>query len=293
MKLLIIGAPKPGKSTQMLISEAEKYFKVKYVPVKEIALKLTSKEIKIVHNRNDLSKFDYCLPRIDSRRAQHGYHVIRCMDIINMKKPYSAETILIAHNKYATLEVLRKADVPIPTTYLVDSPKTAEKILRKMKYPIVIKIVASFGGKGVMFFEDKESALSAIKTLKLFGQQIIIEEYIPNPGEDIRAFVVGGKIIASMKRIAEKGETRANIHMGGKGEHITLTGELKDVALRAAAASGSDIVAIDMIESSNGPKVIEININPGLTGIQKATNINVAKAIIEFIKSELELSESV
>lgn len=288
MKLLIIGASKPSISTNMLIKEAEKKFNVLYVPIREIILKITTKNITISYNKRDLSKFDYCLPRIDSKRAQHGYHVIRCMDIINVKKPYSAETILIAHNKYTTLEVLRRADVPIPTTYLVDSPKTAEKLLKKMRYPIMVKVVASFGGKGVMFFEDKESAISAIKTLKLYGHQIIVEEYVPNPGEDIRAFVIGGKIIASMKRIASKDETRANIHIGGRGMYFGLTGELKDVALKAAAASGSDIVAIDMIESNNGPKVIEININPGLKGIQKITSINVAKAIIDFVKNEVE-----
>ncbi len=288
-KLLIIGALKPGPSTKMLISEGEKAFKkVYYAPVSRILLRISSERAELSHDGNDLTKFDYCLPRIDSRRAQHGYHVVRFMDMIDTKKPYSAQTILIAHNKFMTLEALRKADVPIPDTYLIDSIETAKQVLKKMKYPIVLKIVNSFGGLGVMMFEDDTAALSAIETLKLLMQQIIVEEFIENPGEDIRAFVVNGEIVASMKRVAQRDETRANLLLGAKGKHIALTDDMNDVALRAAAASGSDIIAVDMIESSKGPQVIEININPGLKGIQKAANINVAKAIIDFAAQKVE-----
>ncbi len=286
--LLVTGPMSPGESTKMLLKEAGAIFKkVSYVPVSRILLKLSNKKAEMTNEGKDLSKYDYCLPRIDSKRAQHGYHVIRFMDMIDMKKPYSAETILIAHNKFMTLETLRKADVPIPVTYLIDSIETAKRVLKKMKYPIVVKIVDSFGGLGVMMFDDNESALSAIEMLKSLRQQIIVEEFIKNPGEDIRAFVVNGEIVASMKRVAQRDETRANILLGGKGKYMKLTGDAKDIAIKAAAASGSDIVAVDIIESPDGPKVIEININPGIKGIQKAVNTNVAKTIIDFIAEEV------
>ncbi|MBI5347614.1 MAG: RimK family alpha-L-glutamate ligase [Candidatus Aenigmarchaeota archaeon] len=287
--IFITGPVNPGKSTKMLISEAEQVFKtVAYVPVNKILLKLSDKKAEMSYEGKDLSKFDYCLPRIDSKRAQHGYHVIKFMDMIDIKKPYSAETILIAHNKFMTLETLRKADIPIPVTYLIDSIDTAKSVLEKMEYPIVVKIVDSFGGLGVMMFDDKETALSAIDMLKSLRQQLIVEEFIKNPGEDIRAFVVGGKIVASMKRIAQRDETRANILLGAKAKYIKITGEMEDIALKAASASGSDIVAIDMIESPDGPKVMEININPGIKGIQKAVNINMAKIIIDFVAEEVQ-----
>jgi ribosomal protein S6--L-glutamate ligase len=205
-----------------------------------------------------------------------------------MKKPYSAQTVLIAHNKFMSLDILRKAGVPIPTTYLISSVETAKIVLKKMKYPIVVKIVGGYGGVGVMMFESKEAALSAIQTLKLLKQQIIIEEFIQNAGEDIRAFVVNGEVAASMKRVAKEGEIRANLLQGGQGKYITLTGEMEDVALKAASAIASDIIAIDIIESTEGPKVIEVNLNPGIKGIKSVSNKNIAKVIIDFIASEMD-----
>ncbi|MBS3056279.1 MAG: RimK family alpha-L-glutamate ligase [Candidatus Aenigmarchaeota archaeon] len=286
--LLILGPNKPSISTDMLIKEAEERFqKVVYAPIGKIVLHLSNDGANMFYGKIDLSKFDYCLPRIDSKRAHHGYHIIRMMDAIGMKKPYTAETILTAHNKYKTQETMQRAGVPIADSYLIDSISATSEVIRDVKYPIVAKIVDSFGGYGVMIFEDKDTARSTIQTLRLLKQQILIEEFIPNPGEDIRAFVVGDRIVAAMKRIAKKGEQRANLMQGGKAEKTELSDEMKKIAMQAAAASGSSIVAVDMIESKKGTKVIEININPGLKGITKATKVNVAKLIIDFICEEI------
>jgi len=286
-KLLIIGAEKPGPSTEMLIKEAkEKFSNVLYAPVNQIVLKL-GKDYVMNYNGIDLKDFDYCLPRIDALRAQYGFHVIRFMDLIGMNKPYSAQAILIAHNKFYSLEQMKKADVPVPETYMVTSKETSKKLLDNVKYPVIIKLVDGFGGRGVMLAEDKESALSVIETLKLMDRQIIIEEFLESSGEDIRAFIVGGEIVAGMKRKAKKGDFRSNLFSGGKASYYTITGELKDIALRAAAASNSDIIAIDMIETKDGPKVIEINLNPGIKGIQKVAHTNITKRIIDFIADEI------
>jgi ribosomal protein S6--L-glutamate ligase len=287
-KLLVIGPRQYGISTQMLMDEAKNVFStVNYIPVNEIQLSL-KKTPEITYDGKDITKCDYCLPRIDSKRAPHGYHVIRFMDMLNIKKPYNAESVLIAHNKFMSLEVLNKAGVPIPATYMVSSLAAAKKLLKKMKYPIILKLVGGFGGVGVMVFEDYETASSAIETMNSLKQQILIEEFIPNPGEDYRAIVVGGEMVAAMKRVSKKGEFRANIFMGGKGKYIKLKDDMTDIALEAAAAVNSDIIAIDMIEGKDGPKVIEVNLNPGLKGIKKATNIDVSKKIISFIKSEVK-----
>ncbi|MEM7826932.1 MAG: RimK family alpha-L-glutamate ligase [Candidatus Aenigmatarchaeota archaeon] len=284
--LLVIGSKNPGYSTKEIIKEAERLFdNVKYVPVNKIVLKL-DKDLGIFYEGENLSKYDYCLPRIDSKRATHGYHVMRFLDIIGMKKPYSAEAVLITHNKFMSLEALRKAGVPIPETYLISSVSSAKKILKRMRYPVVIKIVSGFGGKGVMLLENLETALSVIGTLKSMKQQIILEEYLENPGEDKRAYVVGGSVVASYKRKCKKDEFRSNLLMGGKAKYITLSEELKDIAIRAAAAINSDILAVDMIESKDGPKVVEVNLNPGIKGIQPF--INVAKIIAEYIASQVK-----
>lgn len=284
--LLVIGAEKKGPSTKKIIEEGEKLFKeVYFAPVKEITLKLGEKEIEIKHKTKDLTKFDYCLPRIDSKRAQHGYHIIRAMDIMGMKKPYPAETIHIAHNKFTTLEVLQKVGIPVPETYLVGSEDVAKDVFKKTGFPLVIKIVDSFGGQGVILVENQSSAFSVISTLNFMKQQIIIQEFVENPGEDTRAYIIDGEIIAGYKRIASKDEFRSNLFSGGRAEYTTITGEMAEVALKAATVVKSDIIAIDMLTSEEGPKVIEVNLNPGLKGIQPFKN--VAKIIVDFIAEKV------
>ncbi len=284
--LLIIGAEKPGVSTKKIIEEAEKIFdKVKFVPVNDIVLRV-NKKFEITYKGEDLTKYDYCLPRIDSKRASHGYHVIKFMDILGMKKPYSAESIIIAHNKFLSLDVLRQAGVPIPETYLVSSIESAEQVLKKMKYPIVVKIASGYGGMGVMFFEDRSAALSAVETMIERKHQVLIEEFLKNPGEDNRAYVVGGRVVAGYKRKCARDELRSNMLVGGTAEYTNLSEEMKDIAIKAAAAVGSDILAVDIIPSDKGPRVVEVNLNSGLKGIQ--SYVNVAKIIVEWIADQVE-----
>ncbi|MCD6092730.1 MAG: RimK family alpha-L-glutamate ligase [Candidatus Aenigmarchaeota archaeon] len=285
--LLIIGAKNAGITTKTIIKEAEKvFYKVKYVPLNDIVLKINEKSSEMFYKKENLSNYDYCLPRIDAARAQHGYHVIKFMDIKGMKKPYSAETVLIAHNKFMSLDVLKRAGVPVPETYLVSSIESAKLLLKKMKYPVIIKIVSGFGGRGVMLLENLEAAISVVETLKLMRQQLIIEEYVKNKNEDKRAYVIGGRVVAGYRRKCKKDEFRSNILAGGTAEYITLSEELQDIAIKAASAIDSDIVAVDMLESKDGPKVIEVNINPGLKGIQPF--VNVAKLIVEYMASKVE-----
>ncbi len=133
---------------------------------------------------------------------------------------------------------------------------------------------------------SKEAAKATIHTMKTLRQEILIEKYMPNPGEDIRGIVAGDEVIASFKRIANAGEKKANIHLGGRGVDFKLTPEMQEIVLKSAKAIGSKICAIDMVESKGKVYVIEANINPGLHGIEKATNINVAQRIIDYVKSE-------
>lgn len=284
--LLVVGAEKPGVSTKKIMEEASKYFdKISFVPVNHIILRIGDK-IEMLYNGEDLTKYDYCLPRIDSKRAAHGYHVIKFMDMIGMKKPYSAEAILIAHHKFLSLDVLRRAGVPVPETYLVSSSSSAKHVLKKMDYPVIVKVASGYGGMGVMLFEDKDAALSAVETMINMKQQVIIEEYLENPGEDNRAYVVGGKVVAAYKRKCARDEFRSNLLVGGSAEYTSLSEEMEDIAVKAAAALNSDILAVDMIPSTKGPRVVEVNLNPGIKGIQPY--VNVAKIIAKWIAEQVE-----
>jgi len=290
MKLCVLGPGEQsiGYTTKRLLEEGSKVFKhTDLVPILDVKLKI-DKKIDAVIGKKSLSEYDYILPRIDSKRAEMGYLIMNFVDDMGVKKPYSASTILIAHNKFLTLEKLSMHGLKVPKTFLTGSKQSAKEILRKEKLPVILKLLSGFGGQGVMFMESKEAAESAIETMKSLKQQILLEEYIKTPGEDIRGIVAGDEIIASYKRVAAAGEKKANIHAGGRAALFKLTGDMEEVVLKCGKAISSTIYAVDMLQGNDGPEIIEVNINFGLGGIEKATNINVAQRIIEFVKGELK-----
>lgn len=289
MKLAILG---PGPeyiryTTTRLLEEGKKIFKdVELIPLIDVKLEI-DRGLDAVHKKASLKKYDYILPRIDSKRAIIGYPVLRFLDTLGVRKPYPAETILLAHNKFLTLEVLVKKGIPVPKTFLTGSKQSAKEIIDKEGLPIVLKLLSGFGGEGVMFMESKEAASSAIETLKTLKQEILLEEYIQNKGEDIRGIVAGNEIIASYKRLAPPQEKKTNIHAGGRAKTFKLTPEMEEMVIKSAEALNAKICAVDMIQGEE-LYVVEVNINPGLEGIEKTTNINVAQSIINFVKSEIK-----
>ena len=291
MKIAVLGPKESeiGYSTRRILEEGRKEFRnMKLIPVIDVMLRTDRKGIHVFHGKEDLSKYDYILPRIDSKRAQVGYLVMRFLDHLGVRKPYVAETIMIAHNKFITLEELAKRGIPIPETYLTSSRESASSIIQKVKLPAVIKLLSGFGGEGVLMVDSKEAFRSIIETMKILRQEMLIERYVPNPGEDIRGIMAGEEIIASYKRIAAPGEKKANIHLGGRAVSYKLTPEMEEIVFKAGEAIKSRLCAVDMIVGKEGPQVIEVNINFGLKGIEKTTDINVAKRIIEFVKDELK-----
>jgi ribosomal protein S6--L-glutamate ligase len=289
MKLCVLGPSKTamGYTTRRLFEEAKSAgFKTEHVPVVDVQL-VVNKKIDALYGKKSLRKFDYILPRIDSKRARVGYPVMRFLDLLGVRKPYPAETIMIAHNKFITLERLAFSGIDVPETFMTGSKNVAKEIIRKGKLPMMLKLLSGYGGQGVMVMESKEAAQSAIETMQTLKQEILIERFLKNPGEDIRGILAGDEIIASYKRVAAAGEVRANIHAGGRGKPFTLTSEMEEMVFNAAKAIGSRICAVDIIESEGKPNVLEANINPGFEGIEKATGINVAQRVIDFVKKEV------
>ena len=282
MKLLFSAPEKKSKTTTLIEGEAKKLFsEIKSISIKQLVINAGDK-FSVEYMGKELIDFDYLLPRIDSKRASFGFHVMKYFDDVGIKKPYPANAILIAHNKFATIWELKRAGLPVPDTYYTASKVSAEKLLKKMDYPAVIKIVDGFGGKGVMFAESEETGKSIVRTLDLLKQELMIEKFIENPGEDIRILIIGDEIV-SMKRIAKRDEKRANIHAGGRAETYKPSDEEKEIAFKAAGILRANICAVDIIQGKNGPEIIELNINPGISGITKATGENIAQKIVRYI----------
>jgi len=197
--------------------------------------------------------------------------------------PIKDNAFTLAHNKLLTHLVLSKADIPMPITYLTPTPKAAKKLLERVNYPIVMKFPEGTQGRGVMFADSFSSASSLLDALESLNQPFIIQEYVETGSTDIRAIVVGDKVVASMQRIAVHGEKRANIHAGGMGEAVELDTHTKKMAVSAAHAIGTEICGVDILHGIKGPTVVELNLSPGLQGIKSATGKNVAKYIAKHL----------
>ncbi len=287
MNLMIAAPSKPSPSTKQLIEEAEKDFKVDFLNFSELSIEVSTGKIDTIGL--DLNSYDFVLPRIDRPRSQPGFHFMRLVEFFGVRSVYPAETVLIAHNKFLTLECLAKEGVPVPRTVLTFNKKFTKNALQKFEFPLVLKVVDGFGGLGVFFLENEVSADSVINSMDSAHRELLVEEFLPNEGEDIRLVVVGDKVVTAMKRKANKsGEFRANLMAGGVGKKFEAPDELNQIALDSARAINAKICGVDVIESEGEFKVIEVNLNPGIYKTGLATDVNISKHICEYIKGELE-----
>mgnify|MGYP000524707672 CR=1 FL=1 len=281
----LLGPIKRSDCEIWLLKEGKKIFdKFFYVPIPSVIIDGE----RLLYKDKDLTELDFVLPRIPRSYVRFGYKLLSILkDKVYL--PIEPESVLITHNKFLTLLALKEVGLPVPQTFLTASRKAMQALLDDMTFPVVMKVLYGSLGKGVMFADSKEAAVSVMDTLERFKQPIFLEEYVPNPGEDIRIFVLGNEVLGAMKRKAEKDERRANIGIGGTGEPIEIDWKCKDLAVKAAAALGMDVCGIDMIRGPSGPVIIEGNVNVHFEGLTKTLRVNVARAIVEYVNDELSM----
>jgi len=272
-----------SKSSKMVIKAMQKYFKVvDSLNIKDIEVNLTPKGAGILHKGQPLEQYD-CIYAKGSFRYAPLLRAITIVASQNAYMPIQPEAFTIGHDKILTHLKLQEHNVPTPHTYLSATSDSTKKVLEKINYPIIMKFPSGTQGKGVMFAESFAAASSMLDALTALRQPFLIQEYIETGSTDIRALVVGDKVIASMQRTAELGEKRANIHAGGIGTPHKIDAYMQKIAVNTAHALGADICAVDMLESVKGPLIIEANISPGLQGITEATKTDVAAKIARFL----------
>jgi len=284
MKLLILGKINRGYEEIKLIKEGKKIFdSVSYIPTPYVSIEINENELRVKYKNNDLSDFDCVLPRIPRSYKTFGFTIL---SLLKEKSyiPIEPMALFNCHNKFLTLLMLNEDLIPIPRTFLTTKRKAAEGILDKIDYPIVMKLLYGSLGKGVMFADSKNSAISLMDTLERFKEPIFIEEFVKNPGEDIRAYVIGEEVYASMKRKAKKDERRANIGIGGSGIKFDIPDEYASLAVRSVRALKMEICGIDLIEGRKGPVVIEANVNAQFKELETITKKNVARKIVKYVK---------
>ncbi len=287
-KILIASPGRSSPTTSMIIDEAKKVFNVMHVPVDRINLIVETGSLSCEYNKQDLTKVDYFLPKIDALRREYGYQVVKAFDMMDVPKPYHAETVLVAHDKFLTTELLARHNIAVPKTYLFKTGEHAEDLVDMINFPVMVKLKGGSGGKGVMYVSDANAMKSILKSMEVLKQQVLIQEFVDNPGEDIRVLVVGDEIAGAYKRVAKEGEKRANIKIGGSGVRYTPSKEIEEMSLNIAKIMDTRIIAVDILESREGPVVLEVNINPGIRGMTEATDINIAKRIVDYIETQVK-----
>ena len=285
MKLALISLG--GPSSANIVKEAKKYFThVEQIDIRTLEVHASSADsLQVFSSGKELKTFD-CV----YIRGSHKYTLLqRAVSKAFWNEAYvpiKPSTYSVAHNKFLTLLELQKNGIHIPKTYFAGTAKAAKKILEDVTYPIILKIPHGTQGKGVMLADSLMAAKTMLDALETFKQPFIIQEYIDTDYTDIRALVVGNKVLAMRRRAATE-EVRANIHAGGIGEICDLDPTVEQVALKSAKVLGADICAVDILEGRK-PAVIEVNLSPGLVGISKATKKNVPQMVAKFLAEKTE-----
>ncbi len=270
-------------SSQWTIDEMKNHFElVDKLYLNRIGVKIGKEGLKLSYRDTPLPDYD-CVYVKGSYRYPLLLRSVTEAFYGKSYTPIRPEVFTTGHDKWLSHLVLQRTKVPMPETYLSSTVEEAKSILNQMKYPIIMKFPHGTQGKGVLYSESFAAASSTLDALSILNQPVIIQEYIETEGVDIRTIVCGDDVVASMKRIAVRGEKRANIHAGGTGEEHIPDERTKRVAVNTAKTLGADICAVDILESGRGPKVIEVNLSPGLQGITKATGVNVAAKIAKYL----------
>ena len=232
--------------------------------------------------------FDVVIPRIAATWTFYGAAVVRQFELMGALSANSSASISRSRDKLRALQLIGNSGVEMPVTGYVHLSRDIESVLNTVgQPPYVIKLLEGTQGRGVVLTETMEAAISAIETMKKIDANILIQEFISeSKGEDIRAIVVGDRVVASMKRKAKPGEFRSNVHLGGSVENYELNDLEKENAVKAAKVLGLSVAGVDLIQSNRGPLVLEVNSSPGLEGIEKASGIDVADKIIEYLEDE-------
>jgi ribosomal protein S6--L-glutamate ligase len=247
---------------------------------------LDRKKPSLHNHKGRITRPEVVIPRIGVSITHYGLSLLRQLEMMGAFPVNGSQAVARSRDKLRTLQILARKNVPVPRTAFVRNPRYVHEALAHVGGPpVVLKVLEGTQGLGVLLAESASSAVSMIEAMHMMHQNILIQEFVSEAkGRDIRAFVVGNRVVAAMTREAEEGEFRSNIHRGGKAGTIELEPDYRETAVKAARVLGLHVVGVDMLESHAGPKVLEVNSSPGLEGIERATEADVAGAIIEWIE---------
>lgn len=289
MNIAILSNGPGNYSTKRLKEEAIKRgHTVKIVKYRDCYASIEQNNPTVSYKGEDLARFDAIIPRIASYMTRYGTAIVRQLEMQGVYSLSSSIAINRSRDKLRSMQLLAKAGVGIPKTVVSRNSTDIDDLLEKIGgTPVIIKLARGTHGNGVVLAETKKAAKSVLQAFYLSdddGTNILLQEFVEeSAGTDIRALVVGSRVIASMKRQSLDDDFRSNLHKGGEGAPIKLTEEERKTAIKAARAMGLNVAGVDMMRSHRGPLVLEVNASPGF-GLEKVTGRNVAGPIIEYVE---------
>lgn len=295
MKIGILSNGNGNYSTKRLVEVAKsRGHEVKVIKYRDCYASIEQNNPTVSYRGEDLGKFDAIIPRIASNMTRYGTAIVRQLEMQGVYTSSSSIAINRSRDKLRSLQLLAKAGVGIPKTVFSRNSVDIDSLIEKLDdMPVIIKLARGTHGNGVVLAESKKAAKSVLQAFYLTnedGTNVLLQEFVKeSAGTDIRAFVVGGRVVASMKRQSLDDDFRSNLHKGGEGTKVKLTDEENKMVIKAAKAMGLNIAGVDMMRSERGPLILEVNASPGF-GIEKVTGRDVATPIIEYIEQNAKRS---
>jgi ribosomal protein S6--L-glutamate ligase len=285
---LVILSRKASLYSTRRIKEAgeERGHHVRVVDYLRCYMDITSHRPQVIFQGQPITDVDAIIPRIGASHTFYGTAVIRQFEMMGVFPVNESQSVSRSRDKLRCLQLLARAGIGLPVTGFAHSTKDVDGVIQLVGgAPLVVKLLEGTQGIGVVLAETTQAAESVIEAFRGLDANILVQEFIAEAkGADIRAFVVGERVVAAMMRQAAEGEFRSNIHRGGTAQRVKLTPEERSTAVRAAKSMGLRVAGVDLLRSNHGPVVMEVNSSPGLEGIEGATGVDVAGHIIEFIE---------
>ncbi len=290
MKIAVLSRNKNLYSTRRLVEAAEQRgHQVKVIDVLRCYMNITSLKPTIHYRGEVLEGFDAVIPRIGASVTFYGTAVLRQFEMMNVFPLNESVAITRSRDKLRSAQLLARKGIGMPVTGFAHNPDDIQDLLKEVGgAPLVIKLLEGTQGIGVVLAETRKAAESVIQAFMGLKANIMVQEFIKEAGgSDLRCFVVGGKVVATMKRQGPEGEFRSNLHRGGTASLVRLSPAERSTAVRAASIMGLEVCGVDLLRSNHGPVVMEVNSSPGLEGIEKASEKDVAGTIIEYMEKRV------
>ncbi|MBP8283695.1 MAG: 30S ribosomal protein S6--L-glutamate ligase [Chromatiaceae bacterium] len=295
MKIAILSRNPRLYSTRRLVEAAtQRGHEARVIDVLRCYMNIASHRPSIHLKGEELGRYDAVIPRIGASVTFYGTAVLRQFEMLDTYTLNESVAITRARDKLRSLQLLSRKGIGLPVTGFAHAPDDVQDLIKMLGgAPLVIKLLEGTQGIGVVLTETQQAAESVIEAFMGLKANILAQEYIREAGgADIRCFVIGDKVVASMKRQAKPGEFRSNLHRGGSASLIRITPEERSTAVRAARILGLNVAGVDILRANHGPVVMEVNSSPGLEGIEGATGKDIASTIISFIERNASLGRS-